>query len=61
MIRPKCIALSGQELHRSRVTRTHARRRAFGEMEVRGMELVVGDWYQSADRTRVVDAHPLTG
>lgn len=38
-----------------------ARGRAFGEMEVRGMELVVGDWYQSADRARVVDTHPLTG
>jgi 2'-5' RNA ligase len=38
-----------------------ARRRAFGKMDVRRMELVVGDWYQSADRTRVVDAHPLTG
>jgi hypothetical protein len=37
-----------------------ARRRAFGVMEVREMELVVGDWYQSADRTRLVQTHALS-
>ena len=33
----------------------------FGPMDVRRVERVVGDWYPSADRTRVVDAHPLRG
>jgi 2'-5' RNA ligase len=37
-----------------------ARRRAFGEMDVREMELVVGDWYQSAERTRLVQTHALS-
>jgi 2'-5' RNA ligase len=37
-----------------------ARRRAFGEMEARELELVVGDWYQSAERTRLVHTHALS-
>lgn len=37
-----------------------ARRHAFGEMEVREMELVVGDWYQSAECTRRVQTYALS-
>ena len=36
-----------------------ARRHPFGIIEGREMELVVGDWYQSADRTRLVHTYPL--
>lgn len=37
-----------------------ARDHGFGVMDVREMELVVGDWYQSAENTRLVDAYPLS-
>lgn len=37
-----------------------ARGRPFGVMRVRELELVVGDWYQSADRTRLVQRYRLT-
>jgi len=36
-----------------------ARRHAFGVIEGREMELVVSDWYQSADQTRRVRTYPL--
>jgi 2'-5' RNA ligase len=36
-----------------------ARGRVFGGMEVREMELVVSDWYQSAEHTRLIRTHAL--
>jgi 2'-5' RNA ligase len=37
-----------------------ARGRVFGAMEVREMELVISDWYQSSEHTRLIRTHALT-
>lgn len=36
-----------------------SRERYFGECEIRELELILGDWYASADRVQRLDAYPL--